>query len=71
MKIDKLKQIRDNILEEIKNSKTLEIVEEKRIKFLSKKGEIPFRYLITLFLEISTYKSCKKTDEKLRLTQDT
>ncbi|MDA3885841.1 MAG: phenylalanine--tRNA ligase subunit alpha [Candidatus Delongbacteria bacterium] len=41
MKIDKLKQIRDNILNEIKNSKTLEIVEEKRIKFLSKKGAIP------------------------------
>lgn len=41
MKIDELKQIRDNIINEIKNSKTLEAVEEKRIKFLSRKGEIP------------------------------
>ena len=41
MKINELKQIRENILSEIKNSKTFEAVEEKRIKYLSKKGIIP------------------------------
>ncbi|MBN2789340.1 MAG: phenylalanine--tRNA ligase subunit alpha [Candidatus Delongbacteria bacterium] len=41
MKIDELKQLKNEILSEIGNSSTYEIVEEKRIKYLSKKGMIP------------------------------